>query len=125
MTDRPLRALAQDLIREKALLFAQEEVPHAVAVLVEEWREGTPKTSAPGAVPAPGAKIYVRATIYVERESQKGILIGREGALLKKIGEIARRDIEKLAGRPVFLDLWVKLAKNWRKDPVMMRRLGF
>ena len=114
VTDRPLRSLAQDLIREKALLFTHEEVPHAVAVLIEEWREGTR-----------GKKLYVRATIYVERESQKGILVGKEGAVLKRIGEAARKEVEKLAQRPVFLDLWAKVAKNWRRDPVMMRRLGY
>ncbi len=113
VTDRPLRALAQDLIREKALLFTQEEVPHAVAVLVEEWREGVR-----------GAKIYVRATIHVERDSQKAILIGKGGAVLKRIGEAARKEIEGLAQRPVFLDLWVKVAKNWRRDPILLRRLG-
>ena len=114
VTDRPLRVLAQDLIREKTLLFTQEEVPHAVAVLIEEWREGVR-----------GAKIYVRATIHVERDSQKAILIGKAGAVLKRIGAAARKEIEGLAQRPVFLDLWVKVAKNWRKDPVMLRRLGF
>ena len=114
VTDRPLRALAQEMIREKALLFAQEEVPHSVAALIEEWREGTR-----------GAKLYVRATVYVERDSQKGILIGENGDLLKKIGEASRREIEKLSGRPVFLDLWVKVAKNWRQDTVMLKRLGF
>lgn len=114
VTDRPLRVLAQEMIREKALLFTQEEVPHSVAVLIEEWREGTR-----------GAKLYVRATLYVERDSQKGILIGRNGDLLKKVGEASRREIEKLSGRPVFLDLWVKVAKSWRRDTVMLRRLGY
>lgn len=114
LTDRPLRALAQDRIREKVLLFSQEEVPHAVTVLIEEWREGVR-----------GGKLYVRATVYVERDSQKGILIGKNGDLLKKVGEAARKEIEKLSGRPVFLDLWVKVAKNWRRDSVMLRRLGY
>ncbi|MDO8730228.1 MAG: GTPase Era [Candidatus Omnitrophota bacterium] len=114
VTDRPLRVLAQEMIREKALLFTQEEVPHSVAVLVEEWREGTR-----------GAKLYVRATVYVERDSQKGILIGKNGDLLKKVGEASRREIEKLSGRPVFLDLWVKVAKNWRRDTIMLKRLGY
>jgi GTP-binding protein Era len=114
VTDRPLRTLAQEMIREKALLFTQEEVPHSVAVLIEEWREGMR-----------GPKIYVRATLYVERDSQKGILIGKNGDLLKKVGEAARKEIEKLSGRPVFLDLWVKVAKNWRRDTVMLRRLGY
>ncbi len=114
VTDRPLRVLAQEMIREKALLFTQEEVPHSVAVLIEEWREGMR-----------GTKLYVRATVYVERDSQKGILIGKNGELLKKVGGAARKEIEKLSGRPAFLDLWVKVAKNWRRDTVMLRRLGY
>ena len=114
ITDRPVRTLAQELIREKALLFTHEEVPHAVAVLVEEWREGTR-----------GAKIYIRATVYVERDSQKIILIGKEGSLLKRIGQAARKEIELLVDKPVFLDLWVKVAKNWRKDPQRLRELGY
>ena len=114
ITDRPVRTLAQELIREKALLFTHEEVPHAVAVLVEEWREGTR-----------GAKIYIRATVYVERDSQKIILIGKEGSLLKRIGQAARKEIEILVDKPVFLDLWVKVAKNWRKDPQRLRELGY
>jgi len=114
VTDRPVRTMAQELIREQVLLFTHEEVPYSVAVLIEEWREGVR-----------GAKIYVRATIYVERDSQRIILIGKAGALLKKVGQAARKGIETLAERPVFLDLWVKVAKNWRKDPVMLRRLGY
>jgi len=114
VTDRPVRTMAQELIREQVLLFTHEEVPYSVAVLIEEWREGVR-----------GAKIYVRATIYVERDSQRIILIGKAGALLKKVGQGARKGIETLAERPVFLDLWVKVAKNWRKDPVMLRRLGY
>ena len=114
VTDRPLRALAQDLIREKVLVYTREEVPHAVAVLVEEWREGTR-----------GKKLYIRATVYVERDSQKAILVGKEGSVLKNVGQSARKELEKLSGQAVFLDLWVKVAKNWRKDPVMLRRLGY
>ena len=114
ITDRPVRMLAQELVREKALLFTHEEVPHAVAVLVEEWREGTR-----------GKKIYIRATVYVERDTQKAILIGKEGSLLKRIGQEARKEIESLVDKPVFLDLWIKVAKNWRKDPQMLRQLGY
>ena len=114
VTDRPVRTLAQEMIREKTLLYTNEEVPHSVAVLIEEWREGVK-----------GAKVYVRATIYVERGSQKRILIGKEGASLKRIGQAARKELETLAERPVFLDLWVKVAKSWRKDPQMLKRLGF
>ncbi len=125
LTDKPARTLVQELIREKTLLFTHEEVPYAVAVLVEEWREGEkPKGVRPlkkkGSDP-----VYIRATIYVERDSQKGILIGKGGGLLKKIGEAARKEIEALLKGPIFLDLWIKVAKNWRKDPQMLRRLGY
>ena len=126
ITDQPARILAQELIREKALLFTHEEVPHAVAVVVEEWRAGEkPRAGAPP-LPSKGPPhTYIRATIHVERESQKGILIGKGGGLLKKIGKAARREIEDLAGGPVYLDLWVKVAKGWRKAPQMLRRLGY
>lgn len=127
VTDRPVRQLAQEIIREKTLLFTHEEVPHAVAVLIEEWRKGEERAAGrrPGGETAPGAKTYVRATLYVERDSQKGILIGKDGGLLKKIGQSARVEIEDLVGGPVYLDLWIKVAKNWRRDSVMMQRLGY
>lgn len=114
VTDQPVRQLARELIREKALIFTHEEVPHAVAVEIEEWRpgKGSPNT-------------YIRATLYVERESQKGILIGKEGSLLKRIGEAARREIEELVPGKVYLDLWVKVAKDWRRNPRMLRQLGY
>ncbi len=128
VTDRPLRELARELIREKALLFTHEEVPHGVAVVIEEWRAGqrsgarhrdaTPQDAVPGTV-------YIRATIYVERDSQKGILIGKEGALLKRIGQAARKELEELTEEALYLDLWVKVARQWRKDPVMLKRLGY
>ncbi|MBI3322603.1 MAG: GTPase Era [Candidatus Omnitrophica bacterium] len=127
ITDQPARILAQELIREKTLLFTHEEVPHAVAVVVEEWRAGE-KSAREGAprVPDKGPQhTYIRANLYVERESQKGILIGKGGLLLKKIGKAARREIEDLAGGPVYLDLWVKVAKDWRKDPQALRRMGY
>lgn len=126
ITDRPARMLAQELIREKTLLFTHEEVPHAVAVEVEEWRAGEkPRAGAPPVASKSPSHTYVRATIYVERDTQKGILIGKGGGLLKKIGQAARKEIEDLAGGPVYLDLWVKVAKGWRKDPAMLRRLGY
>jgi len=119
LTNKPARNLVQELIREKTLLFTHEEVPYAVAVLVEEWRAGEKgKATA-------SATTYIRATIFVERDSQKGILIGKSGGLLKKIGEAARKEIEALLKGPIFLDLWIKVAKNWRKDPQMLKRLGY
>jgi len=130
LTDRPIRELAKELIREKALIFTHEEVPHAVAVTIDEWRAGQPSNRTSPIVDRPSPInnrpcTYIRATLYVERASQKGILIGKEGALLKKIGQSARKEIERLVEGPVFLDLWIKIARNWRKDLAMLKRLGY
>lgn len=102
VTDQPERLIAAELIREKALHLTRDEVPHSIAVEVDEM-----KTRKKG-------DVYVRATIYVERESQKGIVIGKKGALLKEIGELARKDIEIMLGAKTYLDLWVKVKKDWR-----------
>jgi len=104
LTDQPERFLAAEIIREKALHLTHEEVPHAVAVMVEHW-EDTP------------ALLRIAATIYVERPGQKAILIGAGGALLKKIGTLARREIEALVRKKVFLQTFVKVRPNWRQDP--------
>ena len=104
LTDQPERFLAAEVIREKVLHHTRDEVPHAVAVLVETWEE-SPKL------------IKIAATIYVERTGQKAILIGAGGALLKTIGTLARRDIEKHTGKKVFLQTFVKVRPNWREDP--------
>ena len=113
VTDQPERLIAAELIREKALSLTRDEVPHAVAVDVDEMT-----TRAKG-------DVYVRATIYVERESQKGIIIGKRGAMLKEIGQLARKDIETMLGGKVFLDLWVKVRKDWRNRDAILRSLGF
>ena len=102
VTDQPERLIAAELIREKALQLTRDEVPHSIAVEVDEM-----KTRKKG-------DIYIRATIYVERESQKGIVIGKRGALLKEIGALSRKDIEIMVGAKVYLDLWVKVKKDWR-----------
>ncbi|MFO7168563.1 MAG: GTPase Era [Chloroflexota bacterium] len=112
VTDQSERELAAELVREQVLRHTEEEVPHSVAVEVEEWEE---KERA----------IYIRMTIYVEKDSQKGILIGAGGAMLKKIGSAARRGIEAALGRQVFLDLWVKPRPHWRDDPSSLRWLGY
>jgi GTP-binding protein Era len=104
LTDQPERFLAAEIIREKALHLTHQEVPHAVAVMVENW-EDTPTL------------VRIAATIYVERQGQKAILIGVGGALLKKIGTLARREIETLLGKKVFLQTFVKVRPNWRQDP--------
>lgn len=114
ITDLPERFLAAELIREKVFLLTREEVPYATAVAVEEFQERGEKNL-----------VVIRATIQVERESQKGILIGEKGRMLKEIGRQAREEIEALLGAKVFLELWVKVEKDWREDPRSLRRLGY
>ncbi|MFN3372339.1 MAG: GTPase Era [Chloroflexus sp.] len=112
ITDQNEQQLAAEFVREKALYYLQQEVPHAIAVEVEEWIEKETAT-------------YIRMTINVEIESQKGILIGAGGGMLKKIGSAARLSIERMLGRPVFLDLWVKVRPHWRDDPSALGWLGY
>jgi GTP-binding protein Era len=113
VTDFHERDIAADLIREAALVFLRDEVPHALNVRIDEFTE----RSDVGA--------YIVATIVVERESQKGIVIGEGGAMLKKIGSAARKEIEAMSGRKVFLELRVKLVKDWRNDEDALKRFGF
>ena len=111
ITDQPERLIISDIVREKILLQTHDEIPHAIAVDVMKTREdGT---------------TYVRATIYVERDSQKGIIIGKQGAMLKTIGRQARGDVERLLATKVFLDLWVKVKKDWRNKSGMLSELGY
>jgi len=113
LSTSPLRDIAAEIVREKALLNLEQEVPHAVAVEVEEFVERSPTLT------------YIRVVIYVERDSQKGILIGRGGAMLKKIGSEARAELEQLLGTQVYLEPWVKVLKNWRQNEAMLARLGY
>jgi GTP-binding protein Era len=113
VTDQPERLVTAELIREKVLHLTREEIPHAIAVDIEEM--ATRKND----------DVYIRATIYVERDSQKGIVIGAKGALLKEIGAMARVDIENLLGSKVYLDLWVKVKKDWRNRDGILRGLGY
>jgi GTP-binding protein Era len=115
LTDEPEQLLAAELIREAALEGVRDELPHSIAVVVEEMgpREGRDDL------------IDVFAELYVERPSQKGIIIGHKGARLKQVGAQARTQIEALLGTKVFLDLRVKVAKDWQRDPKQLRRLGF
>lgn len=108
LTDQPERFLAAELIREQVLKLTREEVPHAVAVLVDKW-EDTPKL------------IRIAATIYVERAGQKTIVIGAGGAMLKRIGTEARKQIEEMTGKKVFLETFVKVQPNWREDPEFLQ----
>ncbi|MBI1291735.1 GTPase Era [bacterium] len=113
LTDRDMRYLAQEMIREKAYHFLRQELPYAVAVQIDEFKEREEE------------KWYIRATIWVERDSQKGIVLGKGGETLKRISSAARRDIEQLCDAPVFLDLWVKVRDRWRKNDNDLRELGF
>ncbi len=113
ITDVQERFLAAELIREKALLHLREEVPYAVAVDLEEFIE------------RPGGVVYIAARLFVERPSQKGILIGHEGNMLKRIGSEARQEIEQMLGKRVYLDLRVVVKPKWRRNPAELRRLGY
>jgi GTPase len=118
LTDAPGETLAAELIREAALDGVRDELPHSIAVVVEEMglRDGRP---------ADKPLLDISATLYVERSSQKGIVIGHQGARLREVGTRARQQIEALLGTPVFLDLHVKIAKDWQRDPRQLRKLGF
>ncbi len=115
LTDEPVQQLAAELIREAILEDVRDELPHSIAVVVEEMtpREGRDDL------------IDVHAVMYVERPSQKAIVLGPKGARLKEVGTVARSQIEALLGRHVFLDLRIKVAKDWQRDPRQLRRLGF
>jgi len=126
VTDLYEREIAADLIREAALVYLREEVPHALAVRLDEFTErgsSTLRQSQRGASLTPGA--FIAATLFVEHDSQKGIVIGEGGGMLKKIGAAARKEIEAMSGRKVFLQLRVKVAKDWRDDEAALRRFGY
>jgi GTPase len=118
LTDSPEEVLVAELIREAALEGVRDELPHSIAVVVEEMelRDGRP---------ADRPLLDVHANLFVERSSQKGIVIGHRGSRLREVGTQARRQIEALLGTPVYLDLHVKIAKDWQRDPKQLRRLGF
>lgn len=114
VTDHPERFIVAELIREKVLHLTREEVPHSVAVEVEQMQYREEKDL-----------LYIGAVIYTERNSQKAILIGKNGAMLKEIGKRAREDIENLFGSRAYLELWVKVKEDWRNREVMLRNFGF
>ena len=112
ISTQPLRFFAAELVRETALEQLDEEVPYSIACEIEEFREDrTP--------------LYIRAVIYVERESQRGIVIGAKGARIRDIGRASRIKLESLVGAPVYLDLWVKVLPNWRRKPAALKRFGY
>jgi len=117
-TDEPVETMVAEFIREAALDDLREELPHSLAVVVESIEPDEDR-------PADRPLMRIRASIYVERDSQKGIIIGHKGSKLKEIGSIARKQIEKLIGMQVFLELHVKIAPEWQSDPKELSKLGF
>ena len=114
ITDQPQRLLAAEIIREKIFMLTRQEVPYSTAVVVEEFEEDPER-----------GLIRIQATVYVEKDSQKGIIIGKGGQMLKKIGSLAREELEFLFGKKVHLEIWVKVLKGWRKEEKLLRRVGF
>ncbi|MGD8915134.1 MAG: GTPase Era [Syntrophobacterales bacterium] len=114
LTDLPERFFCAEIIREKILNLTSEEIPYAVAVTVNSFKEDEQKNL-----------IRIQADIHVERPSQKGIIIGKGGSMLREIGKQARLDMEKLLGARVFLELWVRIQKKWRKDPRALKEFGY
>lgn len=112
ISTQPVRFFVAELVRETVLEQLHDEVPYSVAVQVEEYREDR-------------SPLYIRAVIYVERDSQKAIIIGAKGAQIKRVGEAARRKIEAFVGTQVYLDLWIKVLANWRKKPDSLSRFGY
>lgn len=113
ITDHPEQFIIAEYIREQVLNQTEEEIPHSVAVQIEEFKK------------RPNGQVYIAANIYVERDSQKGIIIGAKGGRLKAIGAAARVEIEKLLDAPVYLNLWVKVRKNWRNSDKILREFGY
>ncbi|MEB3197291.1 MAG: GTPase Era [Candidatus Sericytochromatia bacterium] len=111
-TDQTLRTLAGELVREQLLRATGDEIPHSVAVYIDTFDESA-------------TPVRIEATIFVERESQKGIVIGDGGSRLKQVGQAARAQIERQLGAPVYLGLWVKVLKNWRREKLQLKRLGY
>ncbi|MEA4971707.1 GTPase Era [bioreactor metagenome] len=114
ITDQPERQIASEIIREKALRLLQDEIPHGIAVEISEMKKRNE-----------GNVVDVTATIYCEKDSHKGIIIGKQGAMLKKIGTNARHDIEKLLGSPIYLQIWVKVKKDWRDSDFLLKNFGY
>lgn len=114
VTDHPERFIVGELIREKVLQLTREEIPHSVAVVVEEMSMREDQEM-----------LDIRAIIYTERTSQKGILIGKQGSLLKEVGRRSRQEMERLFGTRIFLDLWIKVKKDWRNEEMMLRQFGY
>jgi GTP-binding protein Era len=113
LTDTPLQYLAAELVREQLLLNTRQEIPHSIAVQVDEWEERSSQLT------------YISATIWVEKDSQKAIVIGERGRMLKKVGQAARKEIEEWLGHQAYLELTVKVRQQWRRDDRLLRELGY
>ncbi len=114
VTDQPMRFIAAELVREKIFQLTYEEIPYSIAVGIEEFREEKEKNV-----------VFIRAVIFVDKDSQKGIVIGKGGTMLKKVGQHAREELEAIMGIKVFLELWVKVKSGWRGDDMILRMLGY
>ena len=114
VTDQPERQIASEIIREKALRLLQDEIPHGIAVEITSMKKRQDKNL-----------VDVQATIYCERDSHKGIIIGKQGSMLKRIGTYSRQDIENLLGSPINLQLWVKVKKDWRDSDFLLKNFGY
>lgn len=114
LTDHPEQFIIAEVIREKVLHLTREEIPHSVMVEIEQFEHREVS-----------GVLYIGAVIYTERDSQKGILIGKRGAMLKQVGQLARQELEALLGTKIYLELWVKVKKDWRNEPAWLRRFGF
>lgn len=114
VTDQPMRFIAAELVREKIFQLTYEEIPYSIAVGIEEFREEKEKNV-----------VFIRAVIFVDKDSQKGIVIGKGGAMLKKVGQLARGELEAIMGIKVFIELWVKVKSGWRGDDAVLRMLGY
>ena len=112
LTDRPARFFVTEIIREKVLLYYQKEIPYSVEVVVESFKEEADR-------------IHIQALIIAERDSQKGIIIGHKGAALKKVGTMARRDMERFFEKKIFLEIFVKVEKDWRNRDNLLRAYGY
>ncbi|OAB43126.1 GTPase Era [Paenibacillus antarcticus] len=113
ITDHPEQFVCAELVREKILHLTREEIPHSIAVMIEDMKVQD------------NGVVHISAVIFVERSSQKGIIIGKQGAMLKEIGQLARHDIQNLLGSKIFLEIWVKVKKDWRNQDRVLRDLGF
>lgn len=114
VTDQPMRFIAAELVREKIFQLTYEEIPYSIAVGIEEFGEDKEKNM-----------VFIRAVIFVDKYSQKGIVIGKGGTMLKKVGQLAREELEAIMGIKVFLELWVKVKSGWRGDDMILRMLGY